>query len=71
MSTPEEKIANSNFADEVFLTREQLCKRLQVTQRTMLNWHRDNLAPPFVKIGGAVRYPEKFLDKWIEQQLVA
>ena len=71
MSTPEEKIANSNFANDVFLTRDQICERLQVSKRTLWEWHKANKAPPFVKIVGSVRYPEKFLDKWLEQQLVA
>lgn len=62
-------ISKTNFADDVFLTRGQLCERLQVTVRTLCKWHETGKAPPSVKVGGAVRYPEKFLGKWLEARL--
>lgn len=69
MTTIEEKIASSNFAGEAFLTRDQLCERLQIHKTTLKRWHLEGKAPPFVKIERIVRYPEKFLDRWLEKRL--
>ena len=69
MKTPEELIANSNFADEKFLTRDDICELLKISKKTLWRWHREAKAPPFVRIAGCVRYPEKFLNKWLEERV--
>ena len=59
------------FTTYVFLTKDELCERLQISRKTLWQWHQDNEAPPSIKIGRRVRYPEHLLDKFFEEQLVA
>ena len=65
MKTPEQMIADSNFADDVFLTRDELCSLLKISKQTLYGWERKNAGPPKVRIAGCVRYPKKFLDKFL------
>ena len=59
------------LAKDVFLTREQLCERLQISKKTLWQWHRQGKAPAKVQINGCARYPETLLDKFLEERVVA
>ncbi|MGE0502082.1 MAG: helix-turn-helix transcriptional regulator [Rhizobiaceae bacterium] len=40
----------------LFLTERELAQRWALSAKTLRNWRVSGLGPPFVKIGGAVRY---------------
>lgn len=49
------------------LTTQQVAEKLQLNQGTIENWRyqKPYSGPPFVKVGGAVRYPSDALQGWI------
>lgn len=71
MKTPEEKIAASAFAGEEFLTRDELCELLKISKQVLYKMERNNEGPPRVRIGRSVRYPRKFLDKYLAERVQA
>ena len=51
-----------------FLTREQLCKKLGIATAT-LRWRiKEGEAPPFVKIGGEIRFPTHLVNRWLHEK---
>lgn len=52
------------------LTDVQAAEYLGITPYWLRNNRRAPAAPPFVKIGGRVRYRVESLDAWLEQQEV-
>lgn len=39
-----------------YLTSRELAKRLAVTEKTIIRWRSSNIGPPFIRIGGTIRY---------------
>lgn len=60
-----------NVKSDQLLTQQQVSEVLQIKVGTLQNWRADGEGPPFVKIGGAVRYRRQDLDQWIESRVVA
>ena len=50
------------------LTPRQVAEITQLAEQTLAHHRCSGTGPPFVKIGGAVRYIEDDLHKWIEDQ---
>lgn len=63
-------IGKTNFADDEFLTRNELCSLLKVSKQMLYLWERKNVGPPKVRIGGTVRYPKKVLNKFLEDRVL-
>ncbi len=63
--------SNVRPADDEFLTREQICKRLKISRRILWELERDDKAPPKIKIGGTVRYPKSLLDEFLKEHFQA
>jgi len=51
--------------DNEFLTPRQLAKRLQVDERTVRRWRIEGGGPPFLKLGGSIRYRNADVEAWI------
>lgn len=64
-------LQNQNPKSDQLLTQQQVSEVLQIKVGTLQNWRADGEGPPFVKIGGAVRYRRQDLDQWIESRVVA
>ena len=47
------------------LTTDEAADLLELTAGTMKNYRVDNTGPPYVKIGGKVRYRRADLEAWI------
>ena len=62
-------IKDNNFTDDDFLTRDELCALLKIGKQVLYKWERRNVGPPKVRIGGTVRYPRKFLDKFLQERV--
>jgi hypothetical protein len=54
---------------EKMLDERQAAERLTVAFWTMRNWRRLNKGPPYIKVGGHVRYRESDLQAFIEKRL--
>ena len=52
---------------EDFLTTKELSVWLQVSERTIENWRREKVGPPYRKLGHAVRYLRAEILSWLEQ----
>ena len=52
------------------LTTEEAAKRLSVKPGTLEVWRCHGRGPKFVKVGRSVRYPEKFLDEFLNNNVV-
>ena len=63
--------SNVRPADDEFLTREQICKRLKISRRILWELERDDKAPPNIKIGGTVRYPKSLFDNFLQEHYQA
>lgn len=52
---------------EELLTIEELSDKLKVSKSTVYRWvHYDFI--PHIKLGGAVRFKEKSVDKWLRDR---
>lgn len=51
------------------LTPAELGEHLAVPVTTLSQWRVRHAGPPYVKIGGHVRYPRKELAAWLAAQL--
>jgi excisionase family DNA binding protein len=51
-----------------FLTREQLCKKLGIATVTLRRRIKSGEAPPFVKIGGEIRFPTHLVNQWLHEK---
>lgn len=51
-------------------TPEEAARYLDTTERAMEYWRANGRGPKYVKIGGAVRYPYKYLREWLLAQTV-
>ena len=67
MSKPEPKPIKP---PKVLLTPNQAAEVLHMAPSTLVNWRVRRQGPPFIKVGGAVRYCRADLDAWLEAQTV-
>ena len=49
------------------LTPTEAASYLKVSPRTMADWRRKRVGPPFVRTRRAVRYRKADLDQWLER----
>lgn len=52
----------------VWLTREQLAARMQLSKDTLARWATGSEGPPFRKFGGRVRYKVADVEAWENAQ---
>ncbi len=52
------------------LTRRQAAEFLGLKPQTLEVWAAKRTGPPFVRVGGVVRYRQSDLDEWIESRTV-
>jgi len=57
---------NMNTNQRELLTETQAAKRLGLSVKTLQSWRYRRLGPPYIRLGGAVRYVPADLDAWIE-----
>lgn len=48
------------------LTKDQVAKLLNVSQRTLSRWHAEGDGPPMLKIGRQARYFEDSVIEWLK-----
>jgi len=53
--------------DDALMTKEEVAKYLNVTERTVLDWAQKDSIPAF-KIGGSWRFRHADIIKWLESQ---
>ena len=53
---------------EDYLSKGQLGKELDVTERTLYRWHTARIGPPRITIGRQVRYRRAAVEKWLIQR---
>ena len=54
----------------VLLDTDQAAEFLKLAPGTLENWRYRRQGPPWIKIGGAVRYEEGALYEWLDSQTV-
>lgn len=65
-----EKYGMTEFGEPVqLLTRSEVAMWLQVAEKTLCNWSSSGIGPPFLKVGGAVRYDRSSVQNWLDQQV--
>jgi len=58
----------------MMLNVRQVAEMLGVSERSVWRWSSDGTLPPGIKIGAAVRWPQRALEDWLakrEQQALA
>lgn len=50
------------------LDTDAVAVRCNVPVRTVMHWRETRSGPPFVRLGGRVRYRRSAVEKWIAQQ---
>ena len=53
---------------ERLLTIEQVSEILQVKKNTLYSWTHTRKIP-FVKVGGVLRFKEKAISRWVDEQV--
>jgi predicted DNA-binding transcriptional regulator AlpA len=66
--TPHRK--NVSQVPAALIDTEATAARLGVQVQTLKNWRAAGEGPPYVKVGRAVRYDPRALDRWIVKQTV-
>ena len=62
---PTKTAATSKWAGPVYLDTQAAAERLGLSPRTLEQWRVRGGGPPFLKIGGGVRYQLADLDEWL------
>ena len=52
--------------EEILLTKEDICKWLQVSRATVDRWRQDGM--PSKKIGRLVRFEKSEVEKWLDSK---
>ena len=52
------------------LTTTEAAAALALAPKTLRNWRSQGLGPPFIRLGGAIRYRETDLLAWVDAQAV-
>ena len=60
------KVTAEILAD--YLTRPELAKELQKSERTLDRWHQLRVGPPRSRIGNLVIYRRNALHEWLRKQ---
>lgn len=50
------------------LTEKDVARSLKISHRTLQVWRRRKKGPPFISVGGAVRYLVEDLQNWVQSQ---
>lgn len=58
------------FDRPAMLNRNEAAERLGLSARTLAEWACIRKGPPFLKLGGRVRYRVEDLDAWLETCVV-
>lgn len=53
------------------LTTTQAAEILAISPKTLLNWRYERQGPPYIRLGGVIRYRETDLLAWVDAQAVA
>lgn len=59
----------AELTGKAYLKPEELSERLDVPIRTLENWRRHKIGPPWAKFGNAVRYPIAGVERHEREQL--
>ena len=51
------------------LTTKQAAEALNLSPRSLEKWRLDGCGPPFVKLGGSVRYRSVDLGAWVQERV--
>ena len=51
-------------------TAEEAARYLDTTERSLENWRYTSQGPKYVKIGGQIRYPYRYLREWLLSRVV-
>jgi predicted DNA-binding transcriptional regulator AlpA len=62
---------NSQPIQRIYLTAAQAAEIVQLSAGTLENWRYARKGPPWVKVGGSVRYEESALYAWLDAQTVS
>jgi excisionase family DNA binding protein len=54
----------TTITERIWLTPEQVSKRLQVPVETLRTWRARGRGPAWVKLGRHIRYDASRLDRW-------
>ena len=65
---PPAKQRASSYADEHFLTTDELADLLNVPRRTVEAWRYRRCGPPGVRMGRHVRYRWSAVQAWLRQR---
>lgn len=49
------------------MTPAEVAAVLRVSEKTLKNWRSLRYGPPFIKIGGSVRYRRQSIERWLNQ----
>jgi hypothetical protein len=55
----------------ILLTPEQVADLLQRPIRTLAQWRYRREGPPYLKVGGSIRYRTVDVERWLDAQRVA
>ena len=50
------------------LTPDQVASRLQIHTRSLSRWRTNGGGPPFLRVGGVIRYPSDSLEDWLQSR---
>jgi predicted DNA-binding transcriptional regulator AlpA len=48
------------------LTEREVADMLRLSRQTLSRWRSCDQGPPFVQIGGTIRYSRESLERWIQ-----
>lgn len=56
-----------DLVESLWCTRE-VAEFLNVSQATLSRWRRENIGPPFIRLGGISRYTPATVREWVREQ---
>jgi len=56
---------NANPLSPLAVGERETSRLIGVSGRTLFNWRRDNIGPPFKRVGSRILYPVAALNDWL------
>ena len=56
--------------EEIYMTADDVAKKLNVSKAAVYGWIHRGIAPPYVRLNGAVRFPSSAFKQWLKNKLV-
>lgn len=50
------------------MKEREVAELLRISRQTLSKWRAEEKGPPFIRVGGSIRYPREAVQKWLDER---